>query len=374
MAVSGRAQRLMALTLRPGVAALVVLALLAGCAPQHSSGRAPAGVFVPSGPGPALTPVRFEQLPGWATDRPAEAVPAFLAGCVRLGAAADARLIDLCAQARGLPSGDNAAARSFFERGFQPHLASADGSAQGLVTGYYEPEFRAARSRGGEFQTPLLRRPPGHVQGRMLPTRAQITRGALARRGLEMLFVADPVDAFFLQIQGSGRARLADGSVVRVTYDGQNGQPYVPIGRVLVDRGEMKLEDVSMQSIRAWLKAHPAEAGGVMDQNPSYVFFREARDLAPDEGPPGAMGVPLIPLRSVAVDRAHIPLGTPVWVDTNDALVPATPWGRLLVAKDVGGAIRGPTRADLFFGWGAEAEERAGRMRQPGSIYVLLPR
>jgi len=375
VAAGGRAQRLMPAVLwRGGLPALAVLLALAGCAPQHSAGRAPSGIAVPAGPGPALTPLRFDQLPGWSADRPAEAVPAFLAGCARLDGTADPRLSALCAQASGLVPGDDAAARGFFERGFQPHLASADGSAQGLVTGYYEPEFRAARSRGGEFQTPLLRRPPGHVQGRMLPTRAQITRGALARRGLEMLFVADPVDAFFLQIQGSGRARLADGSVVRVTYDGQNGQPYVPIGRVLVDRGEMKLEDVSMQSIRAWLKAHPAEAGGMMDQNPSYVFFREVRGVAPDAGPPGAMGVALTPLRSAAVDRAHIALGTPVFVDTNDALTPAVPWRRLLVAQDVGGAIRGPTRADLFFGWGAEAEERAGRMRQPGSIYVLLPR
>lgn len=365
--------------MRGAFAALAVLAGpllsgLAGCAPPHTAGHAPAGVTVPSGPGAALTPARFDQLPGWAADRVAEAVPAFLAGCARLPRDADPRLPALCATAASLPPGNEAAARGFFERSFVPHLASADGSAQGLVTGYYEPEFRASRSRGGEYQTPLLRRPPGHVQGRMLPTRAQITRGALARRGLELLWVADPIDAFFLQIQGSGRARLPDGSIARLTYDGQNGQPYVPIGRVLVDRGEMKLEDVSMQSIRAWLAAHPGEATGVMDQNPSYVFFRELRDAMPDAGPPGAMTVPLTPLRSVAVDRAHIALGTPVWIDSNDALTPATPWRRLVMAQDVGGAIRGPTRADIFFGWGAEAENRAGRMRQPGSLYVLLPR
>ena len=355
-------------------AVILALAVLAGCAPQPSAGRAPAAIVVPPGPGPAMTPVAFNQLPGWPADRQAEAVPAFIAGCARSDPAADPRLATLCAQARTLPPGDDKAARGFFEAGFQPHLASADGSAQGLVTGYYEPEFRAARSRGGEYQTPLLRRPPSHVQGRTLPTRAQITRGALARRGLELLWVADPVDAFFLHIQGSGRARLPDGSILRLTYDGQNGQPYVPIGRVLVNRGEMALEDVSMQSIRAWLQAHPREAAGVMEQNPSYIFFREVRGASPDAGPPGAMAVPLSPLRSIAVDRSHIPLGTPVWTDTNDALIPATPWRRLVMAQDVGGAIRGPTRADIFFGWGPEAEERAGRMRQPGTIYVLLPR
>ena len=350
---------------------LLVFALFAGCAPQQTAGNAPTAVSIPSGPGPALTPVGFDRLPGWSTDRVADAVPSFLASCIRL---ADPQLLALCDRGRSLPPGDDAAARAFFEQSFQPHLASTDGSVQGLVTGYYEPEFRAARTRGGVFQTPLLRRPAGHVQGRTLPTRAQIVRGALARRGLELLWVADPVDAFFLQIQGSGRARLDDGTIIRVTYDGQNGQPYVPIGRVLVDRGEMKLEDVSMQSIRAWLKSHPGEATGVMDQNPSYVFFREVRNIPPDAGPPGAMGVPLTAMRSVAVDRAHIALGTPIWLDTNDALAPTTPLRHLAMAQDVGGAIKGPLRADLFFGWGRDAEERAGRMRQPGSLYVLLPR
>lgn len=358
----------------PALAAALLLSVLAGCAPQVTAGRAPAGIAVPAGPGPTLTPVRFEQLPGWTADRAAEAIPPFVAGCTRIDPTAHPKLPALCAQARALPPGDDAAARAFFEQSFQPHLAAADGDAKGLVTGYFEPEFRASRTRGGEYQTPLLRRPRGHVAGRVLPTRAQINRGALARQRLEMLWVADPVDAFFLHIQGSGRARLPDGAVVRLPYDGKNEQPYVPIGRVLVDRGEMRLEDVSMQSIRAWLAAHPAEAEAVMEQNPSFVFFREVTGIAPDQGPPGGMGVPLTPQRSVAVDRAHIPLGTPVWIDTNDALTPATPFRRLVIAQDVGAAIRGPTRTDLFFGWGPDAEARAGRMRQPGSVYVLLPR
>jgi membrane-bound lytic murein transglycosylase A len=359
---------------RLALLAAPLLAVLAGCAPQPSAGRAPAGVALPGAPGPALTALRWDQLPGWPDARPAEAIAPFLAGCARLDPAAHPRLPALCTQARTLSRGDDGAARAFFEQSFLPHLASAGGSAQGLVTGYYEPEFRASRTRGGEYQTALLRRPRGHVAGQVLPTRAQINRGALARRGLEMLWVADPADAFFLHIQGSGRARLPDGSIVRVGYDGKNEQPYVPIGRVLVDRGEMRLEDVSMQSIRAWLRAHPGEADAVMDQNPSFIFFREVEGLAPDQGPPGTQAVPLTPMRSIAVDRAHIPLGTPLWLDTNDPLAPETPLRRLVMAQDTGGAIRGPTRADLFFGWGAEAEERAGRMRQPGSLYVLLPR
>jgi len=381
LAAGGRPQRLMPLQPRrhlrrlPALTLVAVLLplLLVACAPRQTAGLPPTGIAVPPAPGAAFTPVSFSQLPGWSADRAGEAIPAFLAGCVQLTGAAPL-LQARCAEARTLPPGDDAAARAFFERGFQPHLASQDGSTKGLVTGYFEPEFRASRTRQGEYQTPLLRLPRGHAQGAPLPTRAQINRGALARQRLEMLWLADPIDAFFLHIQGAGRARLPDGSTLRVGYAGRNNQPYVPIGRILVDRGEMKLEDVSMQRIRAWLEAHPAEAEAVMDQNPNYIFFREIQGIRPDEGPPGAMGASLTPLRSVAVDRDHMPLGTPVWLDTLDALQPDQPLRRLVMAQDVGGAIRGPTRADVFFGWGAQAEQHAGRMRQPGTVYVLLPR
>ena len=174
-------------------------------------------------------------------------------------------------------------------------------------------------------------------------------------------------------MQGAGRVRLPDGSIVRVTYDGQNGRTYVPIGRVLVDRGEMTLDQVSMQSIRAWLVAHPSEAAGVMDANPSYVFFREVPDAPPDQGPPSTLGVPLSPGRSIAVDKTFVPLGAPVWIDTRDP-VDGAKLQRLMMAQDLGGAIRGPIRADIFFGWGKDAEERAGRMRQPGEEILLLPK
>ena len=357
----------------PALPALALaLAALAGCAPRDSAGHSPPGVSIPASVGPAFTPVAFSQIPGWGADRLSEAMPAFLAGCDR--AAADPRMAQACERARAVPPGDDAAARAFFEQSFQPTIASNDGSVEGLITGYYEPEFPASRTRTGPYQTPLLRRPPPGRQSAAMPTRAQIVRGALARRGLEMLWVADPIDAFFLQIQGSGRARLPDGTIVRVTYDGQNGHPYVPIGRVLVNRGEMTIDEVSMQTIRTWLKSHPREAAAVMDQNPSYVFFREVRGTTAEQGPPGAMQVPLTPGRSVAVDRSLIPLGLPVFLDTHDALQPSLVWRRLTMAQDVGGAIRGATRADIFFGWGPDAEERAGRMRQPGTLYVLQPR
>jgi membrane-bound lytic murein transglycosylase A len=190
---------------------------------------------------------------------------------------------------------------------------------------------------------------------------------------LELLYVSDPIDAFFLQIQGAGRVRMPDGRDIRVSYDGQNGQAYIPIGRILVDRREMKLEDVTLQSIRAWLIAHPKQAPALMNMNPSYVFFREIPGTAPEQGPPGALGAPLTPLRSIAVDKSFIPMGAPVWIETTDP-VTAAPIRQIMMAQDVGGAIKGAIRADIFFGWGAAAEERAGRMNKPGAVYIFLPR
>ena len=329
-----------------------------------------------------MTQIGYNQLPGWLAEHHAAAIPPFLAGCARMvgqnlggtGEAAarggsSARWQAACATAATLPPGDDAAARAFFERSFQPWIASADGSAQGQFTGYYEPQLQGSRTRGGIYQTPLLRKP----SGRRLPTRAQIVAGALARRHLELVYVADPIDAFFLEIQGAGRIHLKDGRDIRVSYDGQNGHPYFPIGRLLVDRGEMALPDVSLQSIRAWLIAHPKQAREVMNHNPSYVFFREMAGSDPSEGPPGALGAALTPLRSIAVDKSFVPMGTPVWIETTDP-VTAAPIRQLMMAQDVGGAIKGPVRADIFFGWGPAAEQRAGLMNKPGAAYLFLPR
>ena len=216
----------------------------------------------------------------------------------------------------------------------------------------------------------------GRMQdGNLVPywDRAAIEAGALGNHAQPILYLASPIDVFFLQIQGSGRVRLRGGQVVRVGFAGRNGRPYVAIGKVLVDRGQLERTNVSMQSIRAWLEQHPAEAAGVMAENRSYVFFRELSGLGADDGPLGALGAPLTPERSMAVDREYIPLGVPVWVDTTDPL-DGSPLQRLMLAQDVGGAIRGPNRGDVFFGWGAEAEARAGRMAQRGRLFVLLPR
>jgi membrane-bound lytic murein transglycosylase A len=221
------------------------------------------------------------------------------------------------------------------------------------------------------------RRIVGRVQdGHLVPyySRAEIMDGALSRKRLELLWVASPIDAFFLEVQGAGRVVLPDHRVVRVAYAGQNGLPYTAIGRVLADQGKIPLEQVTMQSIRAWMESHPDQANDVMNRNESYVFFREVDGARPEQGPPGAMGgLALTPGRSIAVDRGFLPLGAPVWVDTTDP-VDGAKWQHLTVAQDLGGAIRGAVRADIFFGWGPDAEERAGRMRASGREYVLLPK
>jgi membrane-bound lytic murein transglycosylase A len=341
--------------------------------------------------------VRFADLPGWRDDDVAAALPAFRRSCAALqklddtapvgpdGTAADWR--GPCAEAATIQL---QAARNFFEADFTPWLAADNGEPQGLFTGYFEPELRGSRTPGGAFKTPLLRRPPDLVaadlglfrpgwrgeriagrvvDGRLVPypTRAEIERGALDRQNLAFLWVDDPVDAFVLSIQGSGRVRLGDGTLVNVGYDGANGRPYVALGRLLIERGEMRREDVTLAAIRAWLAAHPAEAQDLMDENPSYVFFREIKGDAPI----GSEGVALTAGRSLAVDPGFLPLGVPLWLDVAQDGVTLR---RLVVAQDTGGAIRGPVRGDLFCGFGPAAEAQAGRMRATGAYYVLLPR
>ena len=351
-----------------------------------------------------LQPVGFETLPGWQADDQAAALPALRRSCaVFLKQAADrplgegrfGRIGDWhgpCRTLATLPDGDAAAARRFFEAEFRPYLANANGDPEGLFTGYYEPELRGSRTPGPAYPVPLLRKPAdlvtvdlgafretlkgqrlsGRVDGgRLVPyeDRAAIAGGKLAGRAEPLLWVDDPIDAFFLEIQGSGRVTLPDGGVARVGVDGQNGHPYVAIGRELVARGALTKEEVSLQTIRAWLKANPAEAQAVMNKNPSYIFFREV----PGEGPLGAQGVPLTPGRSLAVDRGHVPYGLPLWLDAAHPTEPAR-LQRLMVAQDTGGAIRGPVRGDVFWGFGAEAERLAGPMKSPGRYFLLLPR
>lgn len=369
---------------------LVALALLAGCV------RPPDRL--------TLAPTTFAALPGWEADDPGAALAAFNRSCALILSAKQPPGTPLgpggvagtigdwqppCAAAASLADADAAAQRQFFETWFTPYEAGNNGRTDGLFTGYYEPELRGARQPGGAYATPLLRRPPDLVtvdlglfrpawrgeriagrvvDGRLKPieSRSDIERGALDGQHLAFLWVDDPVDAFFLQIQGSGRIRLADDSLVQIGYDGQNGQPYVPIGRLLVERGALDRDSVSMQAIRAWIKDHPEAGTALMDENPSYVFFRELQG----DGPVGAQGVVLTAGRSLAVDRDFVPLGVPVWLDAGDDTGRLQ---RLMVAQDTGGAIRGPVRGDVFWGFGAEAEARAGTMKARGDYYLLLP-
>jgi membrane-bound lytic murein transglycosylase A len=415
--------------------ALVCLALARPAAAQHG-GLSPdpeAAAQEPAGPPPPplLRPVAFEDLPGWASDAHAEILPVVQASCAALrpmrpeaplGGTSDAALragtpaawTTLCAEIRllerALPrpprpgqgrahdrrvaawiAAKNQAVRDFIEARFEPFAAGP-----GIMTGYYEPVLRGALEPGDAFRTPLYARPPDLVEapvngnplrrrfgmlrdGRMEPffDRAAIEDGALSGRGLELAWVDDPTDAFFLHIQGSGRVVLPGGELLRVGYAGQNGRAYVSIGRVLIERGDIARDQMSMQALRAWFAAAGHDRTvEVFRANPSYVFFRLVEGLTPDQGPIGAMGVPLTPQRSVAVDRAFIPLGLPMWVQVRDptARRNTPPEGRLVVAQDTGGAIRGPARTDFFWGWGHEAGERAGRMREENEVFVLLPR
>lgn len=327
----------------------------------------------------------FARLPGWADDDVAAALPAFLKSCshfVREPAAAPfgavgsgvdygrvADWLTVCRQAATLPAGDAAALRSFFESSFVP-LAVADyGAAAGLFTGYFEIELNGSRHRHGRYQTPIYRRPADLGTGTR-PSRAQIEDGALAGRGLELFWVDDPIAAFFLQIQGSGRLRLEDGQVVRLGYDGQNGLPYVPVGRLLIERGAIPRDKLTMASIIAWMRGHPEAGAALRREDPSYVFFR----IVKGDGPIGAERVALTPQRSLAVDRTYIPLGVPLWLAADEQFIPGLQVRRLVVAQDTGGAIKGPVRGDLFWGAGSAAGDRAGEMNARGRYYLLLPR
>lgn len=377
------------MTKRLGTALLLAAALAvaaAGCARLGVPFGAPPPPKVVSGPpGLSLTPATFDDLPDWARDHHAQALPALRRSCSKLiampghqaigtagigGLAAD--WVGPCRALAETPDGNAAAVRYVLETWFTPNLATTHGSPDGLFTGYYEAELHASRKRSDRYRVPLYAPPPDLADvkarsGGRYYTRSQIEGGLLAGRGLELLWADDPVDVYFLQVQGSGRAVMDDGTTVRVGYAGDNGQGYVSIGRELVTRGLIAPGMVSMQSIRRWIAAHPEQGAYLMAQNPRYIFFREITG----EGPIGAQGVLLTPGRSLAVDPAFVPLGVPIWVDTQDSGLPLR---RLLVAQDTGNAIKGPVRGDIFFGFGPEAASHAGGMQGEGRYWLLLPR
>ena len=342
-----------------------------------------------------LQPANWSDLPGWSDDDVAAAWPAFMASCRGVASKPHGpswkRVCDLARAADGKPGHDP---RRFFESQLKPYaIQAADGNPSGLVTGYYEPLLRGSRTRAIGFEQPVRGVPDDlltvdlsavfpelkdkRVRGRLVGNKVvpYWSRGEIAARGDKLpaptlLYVDDAVELFFLQVQGSGRVKLADGTMTRLNYADQNGYPYQSIGRILVERGEMKLAEASMQGIQAWARANPERLDELLNSNPSYVFFREAPNSK--EGPVGALGVPLTAGRSIAVDPRSVPLGVPVFLATtrpnsNQAL------NRLVLAQDTGSAIKGAVRADFFWGFGKEAGEQAGRMKQSGRMWLLLP-
>ena len=336
---------------------------------------------------------KWEMLPDWQTLDLTPSWPAFLQSCHALKN--KPKWSEVCAHAEQLGAGNSAALHEFYEAWFTPYqVFNPDGSEQGMITGYYEPLLKGSRYKNARFRYPLYTAPDdllqidlgeaypqlkdlrlrGRLQGkRVVPyySRAEIDSGAASLKGRELFWVDNAVELFFLQIQGSGRIELPDGSLVKIGYAEQNGYPYVSIGKKLVEMGELKLEEASMQGIKTWAEQHPEKLGALLAQNPSYVFFRELQNGL--SAPLGALGVPLTNEYSLAVDARTIPLGAPVFLSTtypNDN----TPLNRLMLAQDTGGAIRGAVRADFFWGFGAQAAAQAGKMKQQGRMWVLFPK
>lgn len=379
-----------------------ILILTAACAPLTTVvGEKPADEL-------RFKRTSFAELNDWAAGDPKAALGAFVTSCKRLvkrndseafggvaayGSVGDWR--DACNAALQSPPN----ARQFFEAWFEPVAVANRDEEIGLFTGYYEPELTGSRTAGGKFTTPLYTRPSDLVSvdlgafrpamkgeriagriddAKLVPyaTRGQIVSSGLAGRSNVIAYVNDPVDAFFLQIQGSGRVKFANGEVIRVAYDGQNGHPYTAVGRVLVDRGEVRREDMSMQRIRSWLADNPSKAEALMSENASFVFFKEQPIADPSLGADGAQSVGLTPEASLAVDLRFHGLGAPMWIDASAPAEsgPDVVFRRLVVAQDTGGAIRGPVRGDVYWGAGKRAEEIAGRMAHRGRLTVLLPK
>lgn len=304
----------------------------------------------------------FSALAGWEADDHLAALKVFQNSCARLDGPIWAPICKLAATAGQSP----ASARAFFEMLFRPTLV---GQPPALFTGYFEPELKGSKTKTDRFAYPIYARPKELVDGQQFLTRARIEAGALRGRGLELAWLEDPVDVFFLQIQGSGRITLPNGKVMRVGYAGRNGHEYASIGAELVRRGALAENELSAQSIRAYVQRNPVVGKALLNANPSYVFFREITDLSPQDGPIGAMNLPITAMRSIAVDPSFVPLGAPVWLEKSGA----SPLRRLMIAQDTGGAIKGAQRADIFFGTGPKAGDAAGVIRDAGRMVQLLP-
>lgn len=316
-------------------------------------------------PASPLTPVQFSDLPGWESENFAEAIPVFAKSCSKIsdsdvnakkifGDAASWR----AACARLPQRADNAAARQFFERNFRPYRI---GNAPGLFTGYYEASLRCAMRADKKYRYPLYRMPDDAA---LQLTRAEIDAGALRGKKLELLWCDDPVAVYSLHVQGSGRVTLPDGQTRRIGFAGKNAHPYTSIGKVFGERGLVPKDRIEMATIEDWLRRNPKDAAEILQNNRSYIFFRDIKG----DGPVGAMGLALTPGRSLAVDREIFPLGVPLWLDISGPRLQ-----RLTFAQDTGSAIKGLVRGDYFWGAGENAKREAGAMRGRGTYYALLP-
>ena len=408
---------------RPRTALVLALSLLAAAcatAPEPIAMKAPEALICPPvekpacppakppavspAPAPApipeveyrgrLQPASWIELPEWCRESLRDSLVAFVRGCSPL--AKQPAWQPVCADAAALPpdSSDRDIA-AFFESRFDPHqVINADESTSGMVTGYYEPLLRGSRTRTSRYRYPIYAVPQdllvidlsgvypdlkhkrlrGRIEGnRVVPylARGDIDAEPAPLKGLEIAWVDDAVELFFLHIQGSGQVQLENGERVRVGYADQNGHPFRSLGRLLIQRGELPPERASMQGIKDWARRHPGKVQRFMNENPSFVFFRELPGDLP--GPIGSLGVPLTAERSIAVDPRVIPLGVPVYLATTWPNSPQ-PLNRLMVAQDTGGAINGGVRADFFWGFGDSAGSQAGKMRQAGRMWVLLPK
>jgi membrane-bound lytic murein transglycosylase A len=356
-----------------------------------------------------LETMEWSEIGGWATDDHVAAFSAFLNSCKvmirgtppgREGNALYAALQSACRRALAAQPRNDETARAFFEQNFRPMRIAPLGESKGFLTGYYEPIVHGSRVASAEYHVPVYRTPPNlalrtprrkvasatpdapgwrrfaHRVTGFFYDRAAIEEGALAGRKLEICYVKDPTDLFFAQIQGSARVKLEDGTILRLNYDSQNGWPYTPIGRILIERNVVPRDEMSMDRIREWMQANPDEGKELRRRNKSFVFFRET-GLADHEEPLGAQGISLTPGRSIAVDKFLHVYGTPFFIDAElpiESEKSPTKFRRLMVAQDTGGAILGPARADLYFGAGDESARVAGRIRHPGDFTMLIPR
>jgi membrane-bound lytic murein transglycosylase A len=372
---------------------LLLLLVLSGCV-------SPTGAPPPKKPAVSVTAyeaARWSDLPGWETDSVQEAWQAFLKSCEAMRFRVEWRTA--CTAAQSMTADSASTVRAYFEAYFEPYkvVKRSDSTVEdtGLITGYFEPLLHGSRTRSAQYGAPLYAPPPDlltvdlatvfpelkgkRVRGRLEGKKVvpYYTRGELpddpALNGNEIVWIDNAFDAMLLEVQGSGRVQLPDGTVIRLLYADQNGQPYHSVGRYLVNIGALTVEQATLPGIRAWLLAHPERLQEVLDANPSVVFFNEAPLGDPNLGPKGAQGVPLASGRSIAVDATWIPLGTPVFLATTlpDS---AQPLQRLVIAQDTGGAINGAPRADYFCGSGPQAADLAGKMRQQGSLWLLWPR